>query len=139
MTRTPIRQQLTINKLPLRKLLKLTAQLGISAGKVLFFVMLAFGGVNLLLIAYALFRLFAVGPTWVNAGMVGIIVLVAVGFISWAVFLTYRYLLRRTLANVYEKTIDQRTKICEEAVQQAVAAFEGTQELGFQRLDQAVT
>lgn len=132
-------QTVTIKKLPLKSLLKLAAQFGISAGKTLLAVTLAFVTVNTLLAAYAIFRFFAVGPSWANAGMVGIIALLAFGCIALATFLTYRYLLRHTLAKAYEKTIDQRTKICEEAVQQAAEVFEGGQELGIQRLDQAVT
>ena len=132
-------QQHPIKKIPLKSLLKLTAQFGISAGKTLLVVVLAFITVNTLLTVYAIFRFFAVGSSWVNAGIVGIVVLLAFGFVSLATFLTYRYLLRRTLARAYEKTIDQRTKICEEAVQQAAEVFEGGQEIGIQRLDQAVT
>ena len=99
---------------------------------------MAFVTVNILLAAYAIFRFFAVGPNWANAGMLGIIALLAFGCIALAIFLTYRYLLRCTLEKVYEKTIDQRRKICEEVVRQAAEAFEEGQELGIQRLDLAV-
>ena len=136
---TSTKQQLSIKKLPLKSLLKLATQFGISAGKTLLAVVLAFVTVNCLLTGYAIFRFFAVGPSWANAGMVGIIALLAFGCIALATFLTYRYLLRRILEKAYEKTIDQRTKICEEAVHQAAKAFEDGQEVGIQRLDQAVT
>ena len=138
MTPTATQQQ-PIKKLPLKSLLKLAAQFGISAGKTLLAVVLAFATVNCLLTGYALFRLFAAGPSWVNAGMVGIIMIVAIGAFMLAFFLTYRYLLRRTVAKAYEKTLKQRTEICEEAIQQAAEVFEDGQEVGIQRLDQAVT
>ena len=132
-------QTFSIKKLPLKSLLKLAAQFGISAGKTLLAVVLVFVTVNCLLTGYAIFRFFAVGPSWVNAGMVGIIILMAVGAFMLAFSFTYRYLLRRTVSKAYEKTLKQRAEICEEAVQQAAKTFEDGQEVGIQRLDQAVT
>ncbi len=117
---------------------KLSIQVGVAGGKILLSVLLAFGLVNFLLIAYALFRVLTTNFLWTTIGIFGLVVVLAVGFTLSAFYLTYRYLIRLVIQNAYALTLEQRIKITEEVVRKAAHIFNGQQEIHHKQLRQTI-
>lgn len=130
--------QLYNNRRSLKGILKLTGQIGISAGKVLIFILLVFGMTNCLLVFYALVQLAAAGFSWANMGISVLVVLLAFGFTMLACYLTYRYIMLLSIKKVYDMTLEQRTKISEDIIQRVEGSFNGRQELSQAQLRQTV-
>lgn len=124
--------------LSLKNALKLTAKIGVSGGKVLFFVLLFFGTINFGLTVYALIRLFMVDFSWTNIGILVLISLLAVAFTVFACYLTHRYIILLSIRKIYDMTLEQRTKISEDIVQRIEGVFDGRTELSQAQLHQAV-
>src|SRR5690606_14299706 len=100
--------QLYNNRPSLKGILKLTGEIGISAGKELIFVQLVVGMTNFLLVLYALIQLIASGFAWANIGIYVLVVLLGFGFTMLACYLTYRYIMLLSIQKVYDMTLEQR-------------------------------
>lgn len=122
----------------LKTVLKLTAQIGISGGKAMLFVLLIFSTVNFGLVIYALVRLFTTQFSWSHAGIFTLAILLAIGFTVLAGYLTYRYIILLGIQKVYDATLEQRTKISEDIIRRMENIFSGKEELSQAQLHQAV-
>ncbi len=108
-------------------ILKLTGQIGVAGTKVFFFVLLAYGMVNIALAIYALIHFFNTDFSWTNLGILASVLLLGIGFTILAFYLTYRYILLLVVRKVYRLTLQQRILISEDLIRQMTRTFSGQQ------------
>ena len=127
------------NRPSLKSILKLTAQIGISGSKIMLFVFFTFGFINLGWTIYAILRLFTLEFTWMNIGVLVLVVLLGVGFTLLACYFTYRYIILLSIKKVYDMTLEQRSKISEDIIRRVESTFKERAELSQAQLGMAVS